>query len=679
MTVLETLNIQNLTSYLSDIGIVAIFLLGYLIISYFNKQTSEKEKVNEKEYKTIKEFNDFIKDNINSPATSILKEISTLKLVPNIQTYNLILNAYVNKKCFDDLNIISEVVMDSMGPVKPNINTLNILIKALSLQLESVVLESNEVEELVNKMKYFLEKFNNIDYDIVTYNTIIDFLVKTSNSDHINYAWKLFENINNIESELKPDKYTYSSLIKSLKVYNTDSELIQNRFMKCCEILTILEEERKTGNLKNNNENERQFLNDNSSDNEVIFNSLIDSSYKIGNIEKANYLFKLMKSYVLPSKITYSTIIKGLGQHYMLKEALEIFEEMKLNLIAPNEITYGCLLNAAVRCCNISKATEIYRDMLNENIPMNTVLYTTLIKAYTKSKDLKSALDVYSTMIKDNKINIVSINSILDCCVECFNINKMNEIYQDLKNNYENSSSKDAIKPDLITYSTVIKGYSKVKNIDKVLEIYDFLIKNNDIYKVDEVTYNTVIDACVKNGLYDKACLIHENMIKDGVAKGKVTYCILMKLCIAQGKFENAMKLLDEMKDKNITPGVIVYTCLIQAAFRNNLPKVAIDLFEEMKIISSPDHVIYNIVINGCLYHRINEKAAFFVNESLDKNIKIATDIYTNTLFKISKYSRHLSQDNKQIVSLILTKLKMKGIFIDNELYRSITKLIYNK
>ena len=71
------------------------------------------------------------------------------------------------------MNIISDIILDTMGPVQPNINTLNILIKGLSLQLESVVNNPNEVELLVNKMKSLLEKFSNIDYDIVTYNTII--------------------------------------------------------------------------------------------------------------------------------------------------------------------------------------------------------------------------------------------------------------------------------------------------------------------------------------------------------------------------------------------------------------------------------------------------------------------------------------------------------------------------
>ena len=66
--------------------------------------------------------------------------------------------------------------------------------------------------------------------------------------------------------------------------------------------------------------------------------------------------------------------------------------------------------------------------MQSDNVAMNTVIYTTMIKAYQKSYQLEKALDLYERMLvemqsnKDVAPNIVTFNSLLDCCIRCFDV-----------------------------------------------------------------------------------------------------------------------------------------------------------------------------------------------------------------------------------------------------------------
>ena len=148
------------------------------------------------------------------------------------------------------------------------------------------------------------------------------------------------------------------------------------------------------------------------SNDEIIFNCLIDVCLKLNLMDKAERVFGEMKKIgVIPSKITYAIMIKGYGQIYDLEKAFGVFGEMKIANIPPNEIIYGCLLNACVRCSNIEKVTQVYLEMKQHNLDMNIVLYTTLIKAYTKVKNLNLALEVYESMLSDEKVspNIVNI------------------------------------------------------------------------------------------------------------------------------------------------------------------------------------------------------------------------------------------------------------------------------
>lgn len=58
-------------------------------------------------------------------------------------------------------------------------------------------------------------------------------------------------------------------------------------------------------------------------------------------------------------------------------------------------------------------------------------------------------------------------------------------------------------KPDLITYSTLIKGFCKDKNIDDAFKILNEM-KFNKI-EADEVLFNSLLDGCFKSNELDLA------------------------------------------------------------------------------------------------------------------------------------------------------------------------------
>jgi len=70
-------------------------------------------------------------------------------------------------------------------------------------------------------------------------------------------------------------------------------------------------------------------------------------------------------------------------------------------------------------------------------ITPNTVIYTTMIKAYSRTFQLDKALEIYNIMIgkfdgekcQDCVPNIITYNSIIDCCVRCGEMMKATEIF----------------------------------------------------------------------------------------------------------------------------------------------------------------------------------------------------------------------------------------------------------
>lgn len=98
-----------------------------------------------------------------------------------------------------------------------------------------------------------------------------------------------------------------------------------------------------------------------------------------------------------------------------------------MNLV-PNAVTYGCLLDACVKNNQLEKANEVWMSMKHHQVKMNTILYTTMIKAYSKAFHLEQAVNIFNQMMEEKETNPdvtpnnVTYNSLLDCCVRCFNM-----------------------------------------------------------------------------------------------------------------------------------------------------------------------------------------------------------------------------------------------------------------
>jgi len=656
--------------YLTDVGVGLVFGLGYYLIKYIygdNKPnnglktldgTGKQSQFQWENAKTIEEFNSLIKKSEEESKVNpfeILDKIQKQQLTPDITTYNNLLNScYVNGS-FESADKLVEEIFGFGSPVQPDLSTFNILLKGISCRMDAQTSEQ-EKKNLVENMEKILmdiEKREGLKANDVTINTCLDILIKAG---QINKAWEMFDSMQQ-KYEIEPDKYSYSTIIKALR-FEMDPEKLEKAFG----ILECLK--KKNGTVSND---------------EIIFNCLIDVCLKLNLIDKAERVFNEMKEIgVAPSKITYAIMIKGYGQVYNLDKAFEIFEEMKLANIPANEIIYGCLLNACVRSSKIDKLTQVYTEMKEKNLDMNIVLYTTLIKAYTKAKNLQQALQVYENMLNDENVsdNIVVHNAMLDCCVECNDISKMSQIYENVKEKAINDEKNP--HPDLITYSTVIKGYARSKDMDKVFDIYNFLNSRNDL-KMDEVIYNSILDGCAKTGNLEKALSIYEDMNKNNIKKSNVTYSILVKLYANNKMHEKALQVHQEMITQNIRPGIIVYTCLIQTCLRNKQFEKAIELFESLKADKlRPDHVLYNTVVNGCLYNQKWELACKYSLESFENNVKMAYDIYRSVLEKLTMNYCNLKTNLKcDYATKILKELKNRGIDIDDETYQKVARMVF--
>lgn len=133
--------------------------------------------------------------------------------------------------------------------------------------------------------------------------------------------------------------------------------------------------------------------------------------------------------------------------------------------------------------------------------------------------------------------NTVTYNSLIDICVRCFDIPRAQQLFEQMQSGFAQA------RPDLITYSTMIKGFCKDQNIEAALTALNTM----ETYgiKADEVLYNSLLDGCCKVNEIDMAFKVYQNMQLQQIKPSNVTFSILIKLYSKMKDLTKALQLLD--------------------------------------------------------------------------------------------------------------------------------------
>lgn len=274
---------------------------------------------------------------------------------------------------------------------------------------------------------------------------------------------------------------------------------------------------------------------------EVLFNAMLDTHSRTKDISRLESTYQRMKDLgVEASHVTLGILVKAYGQVCDIKKVLQLWDDMKEQREQANAVTYGCMINACVKCSQTEKALQIFRDMQKRHKQCNTILYTTLIKGYGNEKDLSTAIMLFREMRNEGvPYNTIAYNSIIDVCIKCGEVGKAEEFFQEMM------SDHSPVQPDLITYSTLLKGYCQVGDLDKALHVAA-TIKACGM-QCDELVYNTLMDGCVKANDLSAGVGLFAEMANAGMKPSSITHSIFLRLYQRNGYKGNALDAVAQL------------------------------------------------------------------------------------------------------------------------------------
>merc|ERR1719478_1371357 len=177
---------------------------------------------------------------------------------------------------------------------------------------------------------------------------------------------------------------------------------------------------------------------------------------------------------------------------------------------------------------------------------------------------------------------------------------------------------KANIKPNVITYSTMLKGHCQRGDIQTGFKLLEQM-KTDAKIRPDEIVYNSLLDGCAQNGLVDEGLALLAEMQKEGVTPSNFTLSVLVKLMSRARNLEMAFSLVDEMATKyKFHVNVHVYTNLIQACISNRALGRGLGVLQKMiKERVAPENRSYAILLRASLQQGQFEQASGLLRGAL--------------------------------------------------------------
>jgi len=274
---------------------------------------------------------------------------------------------------------------------------------------------------------------------------------------------------------------------------------------------------------------------------DMLFNSLMEKCSQLHDLDLLESVRERMRSLqISPSHVTLGTLVKAYGRRGDITRVLRVWEEMAEQRQQANAVTCGCMINACTQCGHMEKAMQVFQDMKERGSHRNTVIYSMLMKGYGRQKNLLSALRLFREMRGEGvPYNTVSYNSIIDVCVMCSQLETAEELLTEM------TSERSIAEPDLITYSTMLKGYSQLGDLDKGLLVLQTM--HHRRLKCDERVYNILLDGCVRANDPSTGNALFAEMASIGLQPSSITHNILVRLYQRAGVRGSAMESVAQL------------------------------------------------------------------------------------------------------------------------------------
>ncbi|XP_059454180.1 pentatricopeptide repeat-containing protein At1g79540 [Corylus avellana] len=639
-------------------------------------------------------------------AEKAVEAFSTMKdfdCKPDVFTYNCVLHVMMRKQVFLlALAVYNQMLKSNCGP---DLATYNILIDGLY--------KIGKTQDALNLFDEISQR--GISPNEITCTIIVSGLCQAKRLDE---AHRLFNTMK--ESGLFPDAFTCSALLNGfcksgrldeayalLRTFETDGFPVGLVGYSC-----LIDGLFRAKRYKEALAWFRKILKEDVKPDVVLYTIMIQGLSNAGRVQDAlKLLGEMAERDLAPDTCCYNAVIKGLCDIGLLDKARSLQLEISKHDCFPNASTYTVLICGMCRNGLVEEAQLIFNDMEKLGCFPSVVTFNALIDGLCKARQLEEAhILFYKMEIGRNPsvflrlsqganrgLDKVSLQTMVEQLCESGLILKAYKLLTQL--------ADSGVVPDIITYNILINGFCKARNINGAFKLFkDLQLKG---LSPDSITYGTLIDALYRVDREEDAVGVFDQMQKNGITPSVAVYKSLMtwscrkrKVSLAislwlkylrslPGREEGTIKAVEEhfekgevekairgilemdykMKDFDRGPYTILLIGFCQAR-RVDETMAIYSVLEDCKIIVTPPSCVK--LIHGLCREGNLDLAINVFLYSIEKGFMLMPRACNRLLWSLLR-----SQDKKEHVLDLVSKMKSFGYDLNRHLYRNTKALLH--
>ncbi|KAI3982328.1 hypothetical protein MKX01_037861 [Papaver californicum] len=387
--------------------------------------------------------------------------ITQAGVVPNVVTYNLLINAYCDcRKTDTALEHYRQLINNA--PFSPSPTTYRILVKGL--------VDNSKIEQALPLKDDMIEK--GLKPDPAVYNYLMLGLVKNGDSDG---ALSLFEELKTKIGGSVSDGIVYGNLMKAYFLKGMEKEA-----MDC-----YTEAVGKNSSIRMS---------------AVAYNSIIDALNKNGKFDKAFNLFdKVCCEHNPPMKITvnlgtFNVMVDGFCAQKKFKDAIEVFRNMGEKRCNPDTVSFNNLIEQLCENSMVA-AEELYNEMGEKGINRDEVTYVLLMDACFSENRADEANGYFGKMLESGlRPNLVVFNKVIDGLIEAGKIDEAKLCFDQMV---------ERLNPDVSCFESMLKTLCEAGKLDELLKTIDGMLSDESVGMSSEMK-EYVSDELRKEGRDDE-------------------------------------------------------------------------------------------------------------------------------------------------------------------------------
>nr|GMC61286.1 pentatricopeptide repeat-containing protein At2g34400 [Ipomoea batatas] len=346
-----------------------------------------------------------------------------------------------------------------------------------------------------------------------------------------------------------------------------------------------------------------------------VRHSVITMYSRFGKLGYARKVFDEMTERDL---VSWNSMISGYSQMGYVREAVELFGEMRNQGVEPNEMTLVSVLGACggLGDLNLGRCVESY--VLEKNFELNSFIGSALINMYGKCGDLASAKRIFDGLRKKDviiwnaMISGFAQNGFSDETISLFNTMKEEGVNPnkitlvvvlsacasigalDIGKWIDEYASTRGLKHDIYVGTALIDMYAKCGSLDSAYQIFENMSMKN------RVSWNAMISALAFHGRAFEALSLFDRMSAEGDVNlpDDITFVGVLSACVHAGLVDEGYQIFSLMKSHGLVPKIEHYSCMVDLLSRAGCVEEAWDLIEKMP--EKPDEVLLGAVLGAC-------------------------------------------------------------------------------